>query len=531
MIMAKRRSTERTLDDWLNGPVTQRIRTVSDNSTSDNVEDKDQEPRPSHSQEPCTIVISSSDDGETDDEIEGDSCPETDCSESETLFTPSARSSPAVPVPIEELDDSITVQDCHGTCCKVDMNSAFQPQDKETLGSFAKGGRNFMCKWYKVHPWLTVCEERKKAFCFYCKYATNHGLLTFSKKAENTFSTGGFNNWRKALKKFASHEASDAHREAVMKWKIIQQPSIDVQFNSQMSTLRASCRQGLLKQLRALQYLLRQGIAIRGHTEVEGNLYQLLKVWANDNSDITHWLSERKYMSHDIVTEQITLMGNTLLRSLLQNIKQSSPAWYAIMGDEASDIANREQLNISIRWVNESYEISEDPVGLFCLTNTTADAICDAIKDILIRCSLPLSLCRGQAYDGASNMQGCRKGVATQIKHESPSALSVHCFAHRLNLCLQDVGKQLVFLRDALEVVREIAKLIKFSPKRASLFSQVLVQPDNTGVTIKPLCLTRWTARHVAIEAVLKDYKILLETLEEINQTTHDEYGMKAGGI
>ena len=53
----------------------------------------------------------------------------------------------------------------------------------------------------------------------------------------------------------------------------------------------------------------------------------------------------------------------------------------------------------------------------------------------------------------------------------------MHCFAHKLNLCLQDVGKQLVFLQDALEVVREIAKLIKFLPKRASLFSQVLAQP------------------------------------------------------
>ena len=83
----------------------------------------------------------------------------------------------------------------------------------------------------------------------------------------------------------------------------------------------------------------------------------------------------------------------------------------------------------------------------------------------------------------------------------------------------------------ALEMVREIANLIKFSPKRASLFSQVLAQPENSGVTIKPLCLTRWTARHVAIEAVLKDYEILMETMEEINFTTHDEYGMKAGGI
>ena len=88
--------------------------------------------------EPCMIVISSSDDGETDDEIEGDSCPETDCYESETLFTPSARSSLAVPVPIEELDDSITVQDCHGTCCKVDMNSPFQLQDKEICQRWKK---------------------------------------------------------------------------------------------------------------------------------------------------------------------------------------------------------------------------------------------------------------------------------------------------------------------------------------------------------------------------------------------------------
>jgi len=114
-------------------------------------------------------------------------------------------------------------------------------------------------------------------------------------------------------------------------------------------------------------------MAIKGHTEVEVNLYQ------------------------------------SLLHSLLQNIKQNSLAWYGIMGDEASDIANREQLNISIRWVNEFYEISEDPVGLFCLTNTTADTICIAIKDILIHCSLPLSLYRGQTYDGASNMQGYKK--------------------------------------------------------------------------------------------------------------------------
>ena len=29
----------------------------------------------------------------------------------------------------------------------------------------------------------------------------------------------------------------------------------------------------------------------------------------------------------------------------------------------------------------------------------------------------------------------------------------------------------------------------------------------------------------------MKDYEVLLETLNEIHQTTHDEYGMKAGGL
>ena len=41
--MAKQRSTEslRTLDDWQNEPITQRIRTASNNYTSDDVEDED----------------------------------------------------------------------------------------------------------------------------------------------------------------------------------------------------------------------------------------------------------------------------------------------------------------------------------------------------------------------------------------------------------------------------------------------------------------------------------------------------------
>ena len=36
--------------------------------------------------------------------------------------------------------------------------------------------------------------------------------------------------------------------------------------------------------------------------------------------------------------------------------------------------------------------------------------------------------------------------------------------------------------------------------------------------------------RTAAIDAILKDYTVLIGTLEEVHATTHDEYGLKANG-
>ena len=201
-------------------------------------------------------------------------------------------------------------------------------------------------------------------------------------------------------------------------------------------------------------------------------------MWSNFDSDLKRWISENKYLSHDIVNEQNETMGKTLLCVILKNIRKCTSPWYSLIGYETTDVAYREQFNLSIRWVDRNYEIHEDPIGLFCLPNTTADTLFKVVQDILLRCSLPLSLCRGQAFDGASYMQGKRNGLVTKIKKEVPAALSVHCFTHCLNLCLQDVGRQVPFIRDALDTVREIAKLIKFSPKRLHLFSEKLAQPE-----------------------------------------------------
>ena len=94
-----------------------------------------------------------------------------------------------------------------------------------------------------------------------------------------------------------------------------------------------------------------------------------------------------------------------------------------------SDISHNEHV-YSIQWVNSQYEI--DLLSLVQLPDTKGETLFQVIKDVLIRCSLPIVLCRGQAYDAASNMSGVRNGVQALVKHKTDRALYVHCFAHSL---------------------------------------------------------------------------------------------------
>ena len=259
-------------------------------------------------------------------------------------------------------------------------------------------------------------------------------MITFIKTGEKTFTQNGFQKWRKAIEKFRAHECSHTHKEAIMKWNARYKPTIAAELSSQLLKLQRLRREGLLMQLRAILLLTRQGIAIRGHTESEGNLQQLFKMWSLNSDAIRNWLSENRYTSHQFVNELIDIMGLTVLRSRMKEC--SGPAWFSIIADEATDINQAEQLNLSIRWVDDEYEAHEDPIGLFRVPDTKAETLFKVIKDLPIRCDLPLALCRVQAYDGASNMHGRRTGVATRVRNEQPAALPVHCCAHSLNLCL-----------------------------------------------------------------------------------------------
>ena len=91
----------------------------------------------------------------------------------------------------------------------------------------------------------------------------------------------------------------------------------------------------------------------------------------------------------------------------------------------------------------------------------------------MLRFDLKLSNCRGQYYDGGSNMAGSKSGVKTQLLAKEPRVLYMHCYGHALNLSICDAMKLIPLLRSTMDTVHEISKLLQYSPNHSHLFNHL----------------------------------------------------------
>ena len=110
-----------------------------------------------------------------------------------------------------------------------------------------------------------------------------------------------------------------------------------------------------------------------------------------------------------------------ILRKLSRDIQESG--WFTIMADECTDVANKEQFTICIRWTNKNLEDHEYFIGLYEVEDITSDSLVHAIKDTHLGMNLSVPNYQGQCYDGASNMSGHRNDVSAQITAEESRAL------------------------------------------------------------------------------------------------------------
>lgn len=172
----------------------------------------------------------------------------------------------------------------------------------------------FQEKWFRDFPWLHYSPSVKGVLCFYCSKGFSH-QSSFGQRADAAFISAGFRNWKKAIVKFSAHQNSQAHRHYVSVSAHELNP-ISTQLSSTWAKQQEVARHCLGKIVSSVRHVARQGQALRGHNDESGNLYQLLKLRAEeDDPALLKWLTERNtfYTSPKSQNEILSIMANTII--------------------------------------------------------------------------------------------------------------------------------------------------------------------------------------------------------------------------
>lgn len=154
-------------------------------------------------------------------------------------------------------------------------------------------------------------------YCFYCRAAVNQQLRQPNNLlAHMSFTSSGFSDWKNALRALAQHNSSRFHSECLYITQQQSKPSVIARIETATRQQQEQRRGLLMAEASSLQYLLRQGIPFRGHTEVDGNLFQLMQLRSADIPGLHQWLDNKKYLSHDIINELAKEMALIILRSI-----------------------------------------------------------------------------------------------------------------------------------------------------------------------------------------------------------------------
>ena len=109
----------------------------------------------------------------------------------------------------------------------------------------------------------------------------------------------------------------------------------------------------------------------------------------------------------------------------------------AVQADETTDASCKSQMVIVLRYMVDN-SVTERFLEFIEVKDETAIGLSTAIKHALEPLGLTDKLL-AQTYDGAAVVRGSVGGVQVLMKETCPNAIFVHCYAHQLNLTLQQV--------------------------------------------------------------------------------------------
>ena len=314
-----------------------------------------------------------------------------------------------------------------------------------------------------------------------------------------------------------------------------QRSDIRTQLNQAMAERVSSNRLKLTSIFKMIEFCGRQNLSLRGHrdnsTDIErdlsgsenhGNFLALLKfrVDAGDTVLGEHLASSARnatYTSPVIQNQIIDVLSDQVRQKIVQKVRKAR--WFSVVADEVTDVSNKEQLSLVLRYVDiETLLVREDLVGFFeCRNGISGRDLAELITSRLRAYGLDLSYLRGQAYDGAGNMAGSVNGTAALITVEYPLAIYLHCASHCLNLAVVK-SLSITSVRNMMGVVERVHIFFAAHPKRQRALEQAIQenQPASTVLKLKDVCRTRWVQRIDAVEVFKSLHSSVVACMEKI---------------
>ena len=331
---------------------------------------------------------------------------------------------------------------------QLDLSTKDLPPKQPIIAFPSTNGRKFSSSWYNKYEWIEYSVSKNRIYCQTCRFFASNF------KQEETFTTTGFNNWKKIGDKCKKHHESNIHRLADEKRKSYylskKAGRIDQQLdpNFRDETLINDNKTHLMTVLDVLLFCAQQEIPLRGDDESidslnRGNFLELFSLLSHYNPNIKERLDRlpenAKMLSPDIQNDLLEASKQEMLQRIKQEVHAAQ--YYSILADEVKDVSKKELLGVSLRYLHDG-TLRERAIGFVELKSMDAISIAEKLQNMLQSLTLSPENCVGQGYDGASVMAGKDGGVQALLKKSGYTfANYFHCAAHRLNLVLAKAAK------------------------------------------------------------------------------------------
>ncbi|XP_050517998.1 52 kDa repressor of the inhibitor of the protein kinase-like [Diabrotica virgifera virgifera] len=343
--------------------------------------------------------------------------------------------------------------------------------------------------------------------------------------------------FKKATETLKIHNGTKYHNENMIASKHFslvmdgERADIVCSLNSAQKAVEEENKKKLIPINKTIMFCGMQNIPLRGHRDDgqllnetdsephrEGNFRALLRfrIDAGDKQLEEHVKSCGKnasYISKTIQNDLISCCGEVIKNQIVSQITYAQ--FFTIIADETTDMSTKEQLSICLRYLDKlTLEIKEDFIMFIDVVDLTGENIAQKILEALDSLSINIADCRGQAYDGGSNMSGKFQGAQARIRKIQPLAMYSHCASHRLNLVISKACT-IPAIRNAVGVVSSVANFFRESAKRLHALDDERNEEIKKGKhAVKKMCETRWLERHDAVLTFLSSLPSLHATLE-----------------